>query len=57
MCIDDFDRGQIDDCGDGWFNEAEFQILGEYNSVNRRTQSSSRLSAEDYLDLLVENYD
>ena len=63
MYIDDFDRGQIDDCGDGWFNERRSLTEELHESAIEHTgprsprKDKSKLSAEDYLDLLIENYD
>ena len=41
MYIDDFDLGQVDDCGDGYFND---------------WQSNNELTAEDYADIFLENF-
>ena len=62
MYINDFDRRQVDECGDGWFNER--QTLNEelHDSAIEHTgprsprKDDNKLSADDYLDLLVENY-
>jgi len=61
--IDDFDRGQIDDCGDGYFNErlalAEELHDAAIEHTGPRTPlraNKSKLSAEDYMDLFLENF-
>ena len=63
MYIDDFDCGQTDDCGDGYFNE--WQNLNEElhdsalehtGSRSPRRKNNNKFSSKDYLDLLIENY-
>ena len=59
--FDDFDRIQSDECGDGYFNDGLSEELRESAIEHTgprtpRRADKTKLSAEDYLDLLVENY-
>ena len=55
MYIDDFDLGQIDDCGDSYYNE--LKDSEEFADTLVKPQNfNSRLSAEDYMDLFLENF-
>jgi len=61
--FDDFDRIQSDECGDGYFNEQQSlneelheAALEHTGPRSPRRKDNSKLSAEDYFDLLIENY-
>ena len=61
--FDDFDRIQSDECGDGYFNERQSLNEELYESAlehtgprSPRRKDNNKLSVEDYLDLLIENY-
>ena len=61
MCIDDFDLGQVDDCGDGYFNEdagewAAFQPTGAHGLDIVEDETPTRLAASDYADIFLENF-
>ena len=67
MCIDDFDLGQVDDCGDGYFNDLDESMFNEEilkataNGIirtNHPAHGAPRpLTKEDYADIFLENFD
>ena len=55
MYIDDFDLGQIEDYGNGYYDE--LKDSEEFaDTLVKPKNSNSRLSAEDYMDLFLENF-
>ena len=49
--IDDFDLGQVDDCGDGYFNDwFDTDVLSDDGFP------LDRLTPEDYADIFLENF-
>ena len=59
-----FDERQSDECGDGYFNERQSlteelreAALEHTGPRSPRRKDKTKLSADDYFDLLIENYD